>query len=208
VTDENSHAEIWIINRDGSEGRWLTRTDEALLASQYGKDYYIPDDANGHPSFSPDGQQLVYWSSHTGRRQLWIMDIDGNNAYTISTTGHDDWDPVWVKYTDPARVPEFGIKFPVLPTPTPGRDRSGGEDEVRPVPPPAEPPGEPTDEPPPGEPPPDEPPPNEPPPDEPPPDEPPPDEPPPDEPPPDEPPPDEPPPDEPPDEPPGEPPGP
>jgi hypothetical protein len=190
VTDENQHAEIWVINRDGSEARWLTQTDEAQHANQLGKDNYIPDEENDHPSFSPDGSKIVFWSSRSGHRQLWVMNADGSNLYSLSTTSHDDWDPVWVKYTDPARAPEFGIKFPVLPSPTPGKDREGGDkkDRVRPLPPP--------DEPPPDEPPPDEPPPDEPPPDEPPPDEPPPDEPPPDEPPPDEPPPDEPPPGE------------
>jgi hypothetical protein len=181
VSDENRYAEIWVVNRDGSGLRWLTQTDEALLASQFGKDNYIPDEENGHPSWSPDGSKIVFWSTRTGHRQLWVMNADGSNAYTLSTTSHDDWDPVWIKYTDPARVPEFGIKFPPRPSPTPGRDRGGNEDEA-PKPPPTPDPNQPPD--------PDEPPPT--------------DEPPPDEtPPPDEPPPDEtPPPDEPPDEPP------
>jgi hypothetical protein len=214
VSDESDHAEIWVIEYDGSEPLQLTYTDEAALASQLGKDNYVPYDEHSHPSWSPDGEQIVFSSSRGGRPQIWIMDADGSNLYTLSTTSHDDWDPVWIKYTDPARPPEFGIKFPALPTPTPGGDTAGDEDgrnPPRPIPPTPPGPGddkgdppepEPTSEPPPDEPPPGEPPPDEPPPDEPPPDEPPPDEPPPDEPPPDEPPPDEPPPDEPPDEPP------
>jgi hypothetical protein len=214
VSDESDHAEIWVIEYDGSEPLQLTYTDEAALASQLGKDNYVPYDEHSHPSWSSDGEQIVFSSSRGGRPQIWIMDADGSNLYTLSTTSHDDWDPVWIKYTDPARPPEFGIKFPALPTPTPGGDTAGDEDgrnPPRPIPPTPPGPGddkgdppepEPTSEPPPDEPPPGEPPPDEPPPDEPPPDEPPPDEPPPDEPPPDEPPPDEPPPDEPPDEPP------
>lgn len=118
VTDVNQHAEIWIVNQDGSESRWLTQTDEAVQAERFGKDYYIPDDENGHPSFSPDGSQIVFWSSRTGHRQIWVMNTDGSNAYSLSTTNHDDWDPVWVKYTDPARVPEVGINSPPQPAPT------------------------------------------------------------------------------------------
>ena len=146
VSDENQHAEIWVVNRDGSGLRWLTQTDEALLASQFGKDNYIPDEENGHPSWSPDGSKIVFWSTRTGHRQIWVMNADGSNAYSLSTTSHDDWDPVWIKYTDPARVPEFGIKFPPQPSPTPGSDHDGGGDETSPLPKGALPP---TDQPPP-----------------------------------------------------------
>ena len=36
------------------------------------------------------------------------MNADGSNLYSLSTTGHDDWDPVWIKYIDPARDPVPG----------------------------------------------------------------------------------------------------
>jgi hypothetical protein len=31
------------------------------------------------------------------------MDADGNNLHSLSRTGFNDWDPVWIKYTDPIR---------------------------------------------------------------------------------------------------------
>ena len=105
VSDESQHAEIWVINRDGSGLQKLTETNEAAFASQIGKHTFVSDDAHGHPSWSPDGTQLVYWSNQTGRRQLWVMDADGGNAYTLSSTQDDDWDPVWIKYSDPVHKP-------------------------------------------------------------------------------------------------------
>jgi hypothetical protein len=216
VSDESDHAEIWTVNSDGSNPLQITKTDEALFASQLGKDTLPPgeelDEEHGHPSWSPDGTQIVFWSSLHGHRQIWVMNADGSNAYSLSTTGYDDWDPVWVKHTDPARMPEFGIKFPPSnATPEPDRDKGGEDDDRRPtrVPraPEEEPPGEepPGEEPPGGEPPGEEPPGEEPPGEEPPGEEPPGEEPPGEEPPGEEPPGEEPPGEEPPgEEPPGE----
>jgi hypothetical protein len=158
VSDESDHAEIWIVNSDGSEPLQMTQTNEALFSRELGKDNFILEDENGHPSWSPDGSQIVFWSYRDGHRQLWVMDADGSNAYSLSTTGHDDWDPIWIKYTDPAHEPKFGIKFPPSnATPKPHSDK-GGEDDDRAPPPPDDPggPAEPTREPLPGEEPPDE----------------------------------------------------
>lgn len=187
VSDETDHVEIWIVNSDGSQPLQVTKTDEALFASLLGKNTIPPgeepDEENGHPSWSPDGTQIVFWSSLSGHRQIWVMNADGSNAYSLSTTDYDDWDPVWIKYTDPAREPEFGIKFPPRTAPPePERDTSGEDDDRRPTrvpqppeeeePPGEEPPGEePPGEEPPGEEPPGEEPPGEEPPGEEPPDE-------------------------------------
>jgi len=29
------------------------------------------------------------------------MDADGGNQHSLSRSGFNDWDPVWIKYTDP-----------------------------------------------------------------------------------------------------------
>jgi TolB protein len=57
-----------------------------------------------HPSWSPDGTQIVFWSNRTGHQQIWVMDADGGNLYSLSRTGFNDWDPVWIKYPDLPRL--------------------------------------------------------------------------------------------------------
>ncbi len=108
VSDVTQYEEIWIANRDGSGLLQLTETDEADSASESGKDGFVPEE-KGHPSWSPDGSKIVFWSTNTGNQQIWVMNADGTNAHIISPSRYDDWDPIWVKYTDPAREPVFGI---------------------------------------------------------------------------------------------------
>ena len=45
-----------------------------------------------------DGAKIVFWSNRTGNWQIWVMDADGGNLYSLSRTGFNDWDPVWIKY--------------------------------------------------------------------------------------------------------------
>ncbi|MCG3207736.1 MAG: Protein TolB [Anaerolineae bacterium] len=100
VSDDSADDEIWVVNRNGTGLRRLTETNEVYNAQQIGKDTFIPE-VNGHPSWSPDGKQIVFWSNRTGHRQIWVMNSDGTGLYSLSRTGFDDWDPVWIKYTDP-----------------------------------------------------------------------------------------------------------
>lgn len=84
VSNDSGNDEIWVVNRDGSDLRQLTRDDFNWW--------------DKHPSWSPDGNQIVFWSNRTGHGQIWVMDADGNNLYSLSRTGFNDWDPVWLKY--------------------------------------------------------------------------------------------------------------
>jgi len=52
-----------------------------------------------HPSWSPDGGQIVFWSNReSGHRQIWVMDADGSQQRNISNNPYNDWDPVWIKW--------------------------------------------------------------------------------------------------------------
>jgi hypothetical protein len=50
-----------------------------------------------HPTFSPDGTNIAFWSDRTGQRQIWVMDLNGENQRNISNNAHNDWKPVWWK---------------------------------------------------------------------------------------------------------------
>jgi hypothetical protein len=91
VSNDSSNDEIWVINRDGSGALQLTRDENGWW--------------DKHPSWSPDGSQIVFWSNRTGHKQIWVMNADGSGLYSLSRTGFNDWDPVWIKYQDPARDP-------------------------------------------------------------------------------------------------------
>jgi hypothetical protein len=87
VATETGNDEIWIINRDGSDIRQLTRN-----TWEWDK----------HPTWSPDGQQIIFYSNRTGNQQLWTMNKDGTEQRLLMEQNpYNDWDPVWIKYLDP-----------------------------------------------------------------------------------------------------------
>ncbi|GAB4530985.1 MAG: hypothetical protein Kow0063_09660 [Anaerolineae bacterium] len=94
VSDDSGNDEIWVINPDGSGALQLTRNEWEW---------------DKHPSWSPDGTHIVFWSNRTGIWQIWVMDANGDNLYSLSRTGFNDWDPVWIKYPD---VPCQGFQSP------------------------------------------------------------------------------------------------
>jgi hypothetical protein len=49
------------------------------------------------PSWSPDSQEIAFWSSRSGTPQIWIMNRDGSNLRNISNNAFNERDPVWVK---------------------------------------------------------------------------------------------------------------
>ncbi|MEZ4542261.1 MAG: hypothetical protein R3C43_19970, partial [Chloroflexota bacterium] len=83
ISPEPGNDELYMINADGSDLRRLTENDWEW---------------DKHPTWSPDGSQIVFWSNRqTKRKQIWIMNADGSNVRNLSNNEYNDWDPVWVK---------------------------------------------------------------------------------------------------------------
>jgi hypothetical protein len=82
VSKDGGNDEIYTITTDGSIISKLTARSNSW---------------DKHPSFSPDGSQIVFFSNRdTGRRQLWIMNADGSNQRNLSSNQYEDWDPIWI----------------------------------------------------------------------------------------------------------------
>ena len=83
VSPESGNDEIYVINIDGTGLTQLTH-------NEWEWDKY--------PAWSPDGQQIVFWSNRdTRRKQIWVMNADGSNARNLSNNEFNDWEPVWVR---------------------------------------------------------------------------------------------------------------
>lgn len=107
VATESGNDEIWVINYDGADARQLTRNEWEW---------------DKHPSWSPDGQEIVFFSNRTGNNQLWIMNKDGQEQRLLMDwTAFNDWNPVWIKYINPAppleREPDWRFIKPEEETP-------------------------------------------------------------------------------------------
>jgi TolB protein len=51
---------------------------------------------NERPSWAPDGRHIVFESTRSGTRQIWVMLADGSQAHQLTTTGHNEspnWSP-------------------------------------------------------------------------------------------------------------------
>jgi hypothetical protein len=87
VSSESANDEIWVVTRNEWPPMQLTKNDWEW---------------DHHPSFSPDGSEIVFASNRvTGRRQIWMMTASGGDQRQITNFPFEAWDPVWVKYVDP-----------------------------------------------------------------------------------------------------------
>jgi hypothetical protein len=83
VSTESGNDEVYVVGADGKGQTQLTFNEWEW---------------DKHPSWSPDGIRIVFWSNQgSGRKQLWIMNADGSGRRLLLNSPYNDWDPVWVK---------------------------------------------------------------------------------------------------------------
>ncbi len=83
VSNETRNDEIYVVAKDQWPPRQLTRNEWAW---------------DKHPSWSPDGQQIVFESNRDGQQRLWLMNADGSNQRPLTDPILGAYAPVWVKY--------------------------------------------------------------------------------------------------------------
>jgi Tol biopolymer transport system component len=50
---------------------------------------------DAHPSFSPDGTEILFTSMRGGSMDIWVMHADGSAAHPVLQDEADDWHPSW-----------------------------------------------------------------------------------------------------------------
>ncbi len=124
VSERSGNPQIYVMNQDGStpkrltfrgnynqtpnwspRGDWIlfNARDERLVYDIFriqpasGEIVRLSQDQgnNEHPSYSPDGNLVVFSSTRTGESKLYIMNADGNNQRLISRKKGEYTTPEW-----------------------------------------------------------------------------------------------------------------
>ena len=86
------HPEVWVMDVDGTNQERLTTT------------VVMPGQENVwtlHPSWSPDGERIVFASTSSGQTQIWAMNADGSDQRQLT-------DGLGLSYPD-ANVPSWSL---------------------------------------------------------------------------------------------------
>jgi serine/threonine protein kinase len=83
VSEQTGRGDIYMLNLDGSAVVRLTDN---------------VDDFDKHPTWSPDGTKIAFWSDRgfNKTRQIWVIDLKTRVEASLSDNPFNDWDPVWV----------------------------------------------------------------------------------------------------------------
>jgi serine/threonine-protein kinase len=84
VSEETGNGDIYMLNLAGSAVERLTVN---------------VDNFDKHPTWSPDGTKIAFWSDigFNKTRQVWVIDLATKTLTSLSDNPFNDWDPVWVR---------------------------------------------------------------------------------------------------------------
>ncbi|MCI0513387.1 S9 family peptidase [candidate division KSB1 bacterium] len=74
------YSQLWLRSQDGARHFSLTGRSTAQ---------------NFAPAWSPDSRFLVFISTRSGKPQLWMIDVNGGEAWTLLQMPRGAWNPVW-----------------------------------------------------------------------------------------------------------------
>ena len=87
-------SDIYVIDADGKNQRRLTRNPSR----------------NTDPSWSPDGQRIVFVSHRDGNKEIYVMNADGaRQARRRTREGSGDTDPAWFDPAFAVEVAPFAV---------------------------------------------------------------------------------------------------
>jgi uncharacterized repeat protein (TIGR01451 family) len=72
--------------------------DHIITSATDGTDRHVIHSGGGLPSWSPDGQEVVFFDSPENvphNTDVWAMAADGSNLRRLTTNPADDWNPAW-----------------------------------------------------------------------------------------------------------------
>jgi len=75
--------EVWVMNTDGTGKQQLTRTSVNGLTRTG-----INIRWSCRPAYSPDGKNIVYACTQSGRSEIWVMNADGTNQRQLTFPGY------------------------------------------------------------------------------------------------------------------------
>lgn len=84
VSEETGNGDIYVLNLDGSSKIRLTVNT---------------GDFDKHPTWSPDGTKIAFWSDmgFADNQQIFVVDLNTGVVTSLSDNPFNDWDPIWVR---------------------------------------------------------------------------------------------------------------
>jgi len=86
-TSKDIRNELEELKQDVESGDALVGTAPPIQAAAEAPDW--------HPRWSPDGNEIAFYSFRSGFRDIWIMPTSGGRAHQITHSELNDWFPTW-----------------------------------------------------------------------------------------------------------------